>query len=230
MKNSNFLLFLVFLLSLFSLAANCQEFTMAGNYIKHKKTKNSVEFQCTNAKIRVDICADDILRIRMRQGGEFKPDETFVVIRYDWPVTSYRIKDKGDYIAIETQRMQIKAFKSPFRFEFFDLNGKPVNKDWKEGSMGFRGNEIICKKELTGTDHFFGLGQRYEESDLRGKKCVCEVTREYTPVPFFLGTDGYGIFFHNTWASEFNFTENPYTFSAPGGDEIDYYFFYGPGV
>ena len=149
---------LVFLLSLFSLAANCQEFTMAGNYIKHKKTKNSVEFQCTNAKIRVDICADDILRIRMRQGGEFKPDETYVVIRYDWPVTSYSIKDKGDYIAIETQRMQIRAFKSPFRFEFFDLNGNPVNKDWKEGSMGFRGNEIICKKELTGTDHFFGLG------------------------------------------------------------------------
>lgn len=219
---------LAFLLSLSSFTAAAQEFTMAGNYIKHKKTKNSIEFQCTNAKIRVDICSDDILRIRMRPGGEFKPDETYVVIRYDWPVISYSIKDKGDFIAIETQRMQIKAFKSPFRFEFFDLNGNPVNKDWKEGSMGFRGNEIICRKELTGTDHFFGLGQRYEKSDLRGMKNVCLVTREYTPVPFFLGTDGYGIFFHNTWASTFDFTQNPYSFSAPGGGEVDYYFIYGP--
>ena len=202
---------------------------MAGSYIKHRKTKSSIEFLCTNAKIRVDICADDILRIRMRPDGEFKPDETFVVIRYDWPVTSYNIKDNGDYIAIETQRMQIKAFKSPFRFEFFDLNGKPVNRDWKEGSMGFRGNEIICKKELTGSDHFFGLGQRYEKSDLRGMKATCLVTREYTPVPFFLGTDGYGIFFHNTWTSTFDFTQDPYSFSAPGGEELDYYFIYGPG-
>jgi alpha-glucosidase len=229
MEKANFLMIPAFLLSLFSLTATCQDFTMAGNYVKHKKTKNSIEFQCTNSKIRVDICADDILRIRMRPDGEFKPDETFVVIRYDWPVTSWSIKDKGDYIAVETQRIQIKAFKSPFRLEFFDLNGNPVNKDWKYGSMGFKGNEIICKKELTGTDHFFGLGQRYEKSDLRGAKNVCLVTREYTPVPFFLGTDGYGIFFHNTWASTFDFTTNPYTFSAPGGGELDYYFIYGPG-
>jgi hypothetical protein len=130
MKKDNLLRVLVLLLSLSSLTANCQEFAMAGNYVKHKKTKNSIEFQCTNSKIRVDNCADDILRIRMRPGGEFKPDETFVVIRYDWPVTSYSIKDKGDYIAIGTQRMQIKAFKSPFHFAFFDLGGNPVNKDW----------------------------------------------------------------------------------------------------
>jgi alpha-glucosidase len=228
MKKDNLLMILIFLLYFFSLTANCQEFTMAGNYVKHKKINNSIDFQCTNAKIRVDICADDILRIRMRPGGEFKSDEPYVVIRYDWPKTSYSIKDKGDFIVIETQRMQIKAFKSPFRFEFLDLDGTLVNKDWKAGSMGFRGNEIICKKELTGTDHFFGLGQRYEKSDLRGMKATCLVTREYTPVPFFLGTDGYGIFFHNTWASTFDFTRNPYTFSAPGGGELDYYFIYGP--
>ncbi|MBK8881933.1 MAG: glycoside hydrolase family 31 protein [Bacteroidales bacterium] len=229
MKKANFLMIMVFLPALLPLIANCQEFTMAGNYVKYTKTKNIVDFNCTNAKIRVDICSDDILRIRMRQDGEFKPDETYVVIRYDWPVTSYTIKDQGDYIVIETKRMQIKAFKSPFHFEFLDPDGKPVNKDWKEGSMGFRGNEIICKKELSGTDHFFGLGQRYEKSDLRGMKATCLVTREYTPVPFFLGTDGYGIFFHNTWTSTFDFTQNPYTFSAPGGGELDYYFIYGPG-
>ena len=229
MGKDNSFIILVLLLSLTSFTASGQEFGMAGNYIKHTKTKNIIDFQCTEAKIRVDICADDIFRIRMRPNGEFKPNETYVVIRYDWPVTSYSINDKGDFIAIETERMQIKAFKSPFRFEFFDLNGNSVNKDWKDGSMGFRGDEIICKKELTGTDHFFGLGQRYEKSDLLGMKTTCLVTREYTPVPFFLGTDGYGIFFHNTWTSTFDFTRNPYSFSAPGGEELDYYFIYGPG-
>ena len=228
MKKFNLLLCIISMFWFCSFAGTGNDFRMAGKYVGHTSNNNIIDFQCTDSKVRLEICAGDIFRIRMSPSGDFKPDETWVVIRYDWPVNMFNVSDKGKYIAIETSRMLIKAFKSPFRFEFYDLNGKPVNKDWKEGSMGFRGDEIICKKELSETDHFFGLGQRYEESDLRGKKRTCLVTREYTPVPFFLGTDGYGIFFHNTWISEYDFTRNPYTFSAPGGKELDYYFIYGP--
>ena len=203
-------------------------YEMVGKYVSHVQNKNGIDFQCRNALVRLEICTEDILRVRMSPSGQFRPDETWVVIRYDWPEKPFSLEDKGSYIAVKTSRLLIKAYKSPFRFEFYDTVGKIINKDWKEGSMGFRGKEIICKKDLTATDHFFGLGQRYEESDLRGQKRTCLVTREYTPVPFFLGTDGYGIFFHNTWASEYDFTKNPYTFSAPGGDELDYYFIYGP--
>jgi alpha-glucosidase len=203
-------------------------YQMAGKYIRHSQNKNRIDFQCKNAIVRLEICTDDIFRIQMSPSGKFKPNETWVVIKYDWPETPITVEDKGTMITVRTNRLLIKAFKSPLRFEFYDLTGKAVNKDWKEGSMGFRGNEVICMKELTGTDHFFGLGQRYEESDLRGTKRTCLVTREYTPVPFFLGTDGYGIFFHNTFASDFDFTKNPYSFSAPGGEELDYYFIYGP--
>lgn len=206
-----------------------KDFKLAGNYISHNRSKNLIDFQLTNAKVKLEICADDIIRIRMSPTGNFKPNELYVVIKYDWTVNSFTVKDKGDHIAIATKRLQLKAFKSPFRFEFYDLNGVAINKDHKEGSMGFRGDEVICKKELSPTDHFFGLGQRYEQSDLRGTKTTCLVTREYTPVPFYMGTDGYGIFFHNTFASDFDFTKNPYTFSAPGGSELDYYFIYGPG-
>jgi alpha-glucosidase len=205
-----------------------ETFQMTGKYLRHTQSEHCIDFQCDNALVRLDICTEDMLRIRMSPSGIFKPNETWVVIRYDWPDTQYTLEDKGKWIAIRTGRLLIKAFKSPFRFEFCDSAGRIINKDWKAGSMGFRGNEIICKKELSGTDHFFGLGQRYEKSDLRGMKNVCLVTREYTPIPFFLGTDGYGIFFHNTWTSTFDFTQNPYSFSAPGGGELDYYFIYGP--
>jgi alpha-glucosidase len=211
-----------------ALQDSLKDFQMAGNFRRYTKSKSIIEFQCTNSTVRFELCTSDIFRIRMSRDGKFKPNEQFVVIKYDWPSTKFSVSDKGEFISIQTERIQIKAFKSPFRFEFFDLQGNAVNKDWKEGSMGFRGDEIICRKELTGTDHLFGLGQRYEKSDLRGTKTTCLVTREYTPVPFYLGTDGYGIFFHNTWASEFDFTKNPSSFSAPGGGELDYYFIYGP--
>lgn len=205
-----------------------KDFQMVGKYVNHSQNENIIDFKCTNAIVRLEVCDNDILRIRMSPTGNFKPDETWVVIKYDWSAIPFTIKDNAKYISIETSRMLVKAFKSPFRFEFFDLDGIAINKDHKDGSMGFRGDEVICRKELTATDHFFGLGQRFEKSDLRGTKTTCLVTREYTPVPLYMGTDGYGIFFHNTWASEFDFTQNPSTFSAPGGTELDYYFIYGP--
>jgi alpha-glucosidase len=229
MRDISFGLFMILLQFLCSSKIDGQRFSPAGDYLKYRRNKNVIEFNCTGSVIRLEICSDDIVRIIMSPAGKFRPDEHYVVIKYDWPLNDFTVKDKGSYIAVKTGRMEIRALKSPFRFEFYDLDGRAVNRDWKEGSMYFRGDEVMCKKELTETDHFFGLGQRYEKSDLRGMRNTCLVTREYTPVPFFLATDGYGIFFHNTWASTFDFTQNPYTFSAPGGGELDYYFIYGPG-
>lgn len=231
MRHRFFILLAILLLTIngnSGIAQTNKDFTMVGDFQKFIKSSSAIDFQCTNGRVRLDVCTDDIFRIRMSKTGKFKRNEPYVVIKYDWPLISYKVKDKGNHLTIETQRLVVKAFKSPFRFEFYDLDGTAINKDHKEGSMGFCGDEVICKKELTSTDHFFGLGQRYEKSDLRGTKTTCLVTREYTPVPFYLGTDGYGIFFHNTFASDFDFTQNPSTFSAPGGTELDYFFIYGP--
>jgi alpha-glucosidase (family GH31 glycosyl hydrolase) len=204
-------------------------YQMMGEYKRHVRKPAGVDIQCTHAVVRLEFCLEDVLRIRMNPSGQILPDEPWVVIRYDWPAVSFTLEDKGDYLALATQRLLVKVFKSPFRLEMYDRKGKLINRDSLEGGMGYRGEEVICRKERTDTDHFFGLGQRFEKSDLRGMKTICLVTREYTPVPFFMGSDGYGIFFHNFRVSEFDFTRDPYTFSAPGGGELDYYFIYGPG-
>jgi alpha-glucosidase len=50
----------------------------------------------------------------------------------------------------------------------------------------------------------------------------------YKSIPFFMSSEGYGIFFDNTFKTTFNFEEEEYySFSTPGGDMI-YYFIYGP--
>jgi len=202
-------------------------YRMVGKYVNHIQRANGVDFQCTNAMVRLEIYLEDVLRIRMNPSGQFLADEPWVVIRYEWPAIPFTLEDKGTYFAIATQRMLVKVFKEPFRLEMYDSGGKVINRDCPEGGMGYRGDEVICKKALTPSDHFFGLGQRFEKSDLRGTKTTCLVTREYTPVPFFMGSDGYGIFFHNFRPSVFDFTQDPYSFSAPGS-ELDYYFIYGP--
>jgi alpha-glucosidase (family GH31 glycosyl hydrolase) len=99
---------------------------------------------------------------------------------------------------------------------------------------------------LTADEHFFGFGERMDFLDRRGKKLKLNVGRgkglphivgaynileaNYSPIPFFMSTNGYGIFFHNAYPTEWNMgneRKNAYSFSAAGG-ELDYYFIYGP--
>jgi alpha-glucosidase len=189
---------------------------------------NEIHFQCENAKVIIQICDKDIVRVRMRKEGSFLPDEPYVVIKYDWSFNEFSIKDLSDYFEIKTERIIVKVIKSPFLINVYEEDGNPVCLDFKEGGLGFDDDKVICRKELSPSDHFFGLGQRYEKSDLRGMKKELWLTENSTPIPFFMATNGYGIFFHNTWKSTFDFTGNPYSFSSPGGNELDYYFFYGP--
>jgi len=200
-----------------------------GNYVEPYKTSgNVVTFNCTNAVVKLEVCATDILRIRMSKSGDFKPNEPWVVIKYDWPHSLFTVKDRGQYIDISTQCITAKVYKSPFHIDIYDEDTRKLCLEPQKGSMAFGGDKVICRKKLTLDEHFFGLGQRYEKSDLRGERKELWVTENVTYIPFFMSTNGYGIFFHNTWKSTFDFSQDPYYFSAPGGGELDYYFFYGP--
>jgi alpha-glucosidase (family GH31 glycosyl hydrolase) len=202
--------------------------TYLGDYVAPYKTEaNVITFTCTNATVKVEVCTEDILRIRMSKSGTLKPNEPWVVIKYDWPKSNFTVKDRGHYIDISTQCITVKINKSPVRVDIYDEDTRALCLEPEAGGMGFDAEKVICRKRLTPTNHFFGLGQRYEKSDLRGEKRELWVTENVTWIPFFMATDGYGIFFHNTWKTTFDFTQDPYSFSAPGG-ELDYYFIYGP--
>ncbi|MHC4389645.1 MAG: hypothetical protein ACYSX1_13710, partial [Planctomycetota bacterium] len=190
--------------------------------------RNTITFKCTNATVKVEVCTEDILRIRMSPADTFRPNEPWVVIAYDWPQSLFTVKDRGSYMDIATQCLTVRVNKSPFRLDIYDEDTRALCLEPETGGMGFDLDKVICRKKLTPANHFFGLGQRYEKSNLRGEKRELWVTENVTWIPFFMATDGYGIFFHNTWKTTFDFTQDPYYFSAPGGGELDYYFIYGP--
>jgi len=205
------------------------EWASVGDIVgSHKVEGNLVTFKCANATVTIEVCTEDILRIRMSKTGQFKANEPYVVIKYDWPRSLFTVSDKGSYIDIATQCLTARIYKSPFKLDIYDEDTRMLCPEKENGGMGFDGEKVICQKKLTDKAHFFGLGQRYEESDLRGRKYELWVTENVTPIPFFMSTEGYGIFFHNTWKTTFDFTKDPYSFSAPDGGELDYYFIYGP--
>lgn len=240
-----------FCLLLGSLSA---QVTGTGDYRSGFERKgNKVYFSTANARVQLEFCSPEIVRVRTSWSGEFRENEPWMVINYDWPEAAIEVTEKEDHFLLETVKLAVKVTKSPFSIEIATPEGKvlskgvaPEGQDQEPGA--FRdGEAVYCSKRLFPEEHFFGFGERMDVLDRRGRKVRLNVGRgqgrphivgaynvleaNYSPIPFFMSTWGYGIFLHNSYASEWDMgSADPgsYTFGAEGG-ELDYYFIYGPG-
>ena len=108
--------------------------------------------------------------------------------------------------------------------------------------MGFEmdSSKVSVTKTLRPGERIYGLGEKTGSINRTGHRFKmwnsdkpCYETLEdplYKSIPFFMSSAGYGIFFDNTFKSEFDFgarSENQYSFSAPGAEMV-YYFLFGP--
>jgi len=239
----NFLIFSCLILSLIE-TVHAQKYM--GNFEKvvYKKG-NELKLSTENASLIIEFCSPSIVRFRTRWNGKFEDNEHWMVSKYNWDSVSYDLNDTAKDIKITTEALQLDIQKQPFGIKILNKQGDVLFSDIGIGS--FQDNKTVGSvKQLQADEHFFGFGERMDFLDRRGKKVRLDVGRgigmphiigaynvleaNYSPVPFFMSTKGYGIFFHNAYPTTWDMgSSNPktYSFQAEGG-ELDYYFIYGP--
>tara|TARA_R110002050_G_scaffold55296_1_gene124880 strand:+ start:6743 stop:9151 length:2409 start_codon:yes stop_codon:yes gene_type:complete len=209
------------------------------------QSANEIKIQTKNSTVILELCSTSIVRIRTSWDGNFEKNEPWMVTKYNWPKVNYKLDNNEKSVTISTDQIVLEIDKEPFKIQFYDKNRKLLSSDTKKGSSKDN-KKITSQKKLQKNEHFFGFGERMDFLDRRGKKVKLDVGRgiglphivgaynvleaNYSPVPFFMSTNGYGIFFHNSNPTTFDMgysDKNTYTFSAEGG-ELDYYFMYGP--
>ncbi|MEQ8474038.1 MAG: glycoside hydrolase family 31 protein [Marinoscillum sp.] len=215
-----------------------------GNYISGFSAKgNTVEFSFENADVRVEFCNENIVRLRTSWERKFEDPEPYMVVKYDWPAVDFTSEETPDAFRVSTNEVSVEVSKSPFGITTYNSQGDVLSHGLGNQKNG---SEISSKKELLPGEHFFGFGERMDFLDRRGKQVDLYVGRgegrphiigaynvleaNYSPVPFFLSTRGYGIFLHNAYATHWDMgatSNSTYSFSADGG-ELDYYFIAGP--
>lgn len=209
---------------------------------------NTVFFSCDLADVKVEFCSASMARIRTSWDRHFAENEPWMVVRYQWPKADVRHKEEAGRFILETDELRLVVNKSPFAIDIYDAGGKLLSSESLQASGGNwkAGDAVMCRKELGVDEHFFGFGERMDFMDQRDKLVKLNVGRgtgrphiigaynvlkaNYCPVPFFMSTRGYGIFLHNSYATEWDMgLTNPgaYSFQAAHG-ELDYYFIYGP--
>lgn len=236
-----------------------QSYTIMGDVKNIDRDKYSLIFQCENGKCRISFLNESIIRVQMTPYEKFPEDNLhlnengpYAVVKYEWEGTEIKISEEFDSFLegmiykIDAGKLILKIRKSPFRLVFCDRNQEILVRE-KDGiinaGLGYRDSIVYETMFLPEDEHFFGFGGYKNPLDMRGRSMRCYSTELGEsnkgggfPVPFFLSSKGYGIFFNNLdddVTFQMGTVPDEYSFHGPNGNKegwhMDYYFMYGPG-
>jgi alpha-glucosidase len=231
---------LVFLFMLISFGVFSQE--MALTCTSYELNGNKVVFGCENGeKLSLMFLDSKNIKFWFSPDGEFKRNnESFAVINAEFePGFNINVNESASGFDIFTGDLRVMIQKQPFKIQIFDKYQRLVLGDSNDESYIVDGTKVETRKALRKDEQFFGLGEKTGPINRRGrsytmwnsdKPCYSDTEDPlYKSIPFFLSTYNYGIFFDNTYKTEFDFgkkSDEYFSFSAPDGAFI-YYFMYG---
>ena len=203
-------------------------------------------FHSKAGDMRVQVCTSDMLRITKSINSSFRPNEKWMVVKYDFEAVPYEVQPLAQGAALLTEALTLQVSDSPWRIKVLDRVTGEVLYEETDCRLSAESNGPMTTCVLRPDEHFFGLGERMDHLDLRGQRVHLNVElgrgprpavggkdilrANYCPVPWVMSTKGYGIFFHTAWPSDWDmgWTSNQtYSWQADGG-ELDYYFVKGP--
>jgi len=232
-----FISFAVLILS----KATAQEKDQPGACISYEVQGNKAIFTCeNNINVQLEQISSGILKIWYDQDGFTRNNESFAVIKSGNEQEKLNISELPQSYEIYTADLIVRINKSPFQIRVFDKYQKMLMEDFQNRGFEKDSLKMSAYKTLRPGERIYGLGEKNGPINRVGnrfkmwnsdKPCY-DVNEDplYKSIPFFMSSAGYGIFFDNTYKTEFDFgTEatNYYSFSAPGGEMI-FYFIYGP--
>ena len=243
MKMTSFQVYQFVLSILFLAPVASADWQSVGNLTASEPKGNQVVFSDRQSTVIVTVLARDLVRVRMVLGTTLSPDHSYAVVKTDWPQVPIEFGGDKETRIIRTPDLEVRAHLMPFRLAFYDRNGMLLSKDAESRGMSWEGPHVRCWKSMPDDEHYFGLGEKSNLLDKRGRSYTEWNTDPagfdagydplYQSVPFFIALRqgrAYGLFFDNTFHSSFDFgveEHDLYSFGAEGG-EMNYYFFAGP--
>lgn len=217
--------------------------------VKLRENQNIYLISAPKQSLQLYFLSPQVFRIRSTWSGEFEKEYSYMLKQQKFEPIPVKSSELTEEFVFETGSLTVRVDKSSLRISVYDVSGKLLSGEEIDGVSGGSykaGKKVGAVKTLAADEHFFGFGERMDFLDQRGKKIQLNVGRglgrphiigaynvleaNYAPVPFFMSTRGYGIFFHNSYATNWDLGSshsNALSFEAEGG-ELDYFFMYGP--
>ena len=219
-----------------------------GKITAWKKNEQGIEGKTERAYFNITVYNQNIIRIRVSKNMAMR-EFSYLLSPDCKPLpTDFKVIENGTSIFVSTGSIVAEIEKKPaFRVIFRTHDGVVINEDRGGEGFGysFNGNRTNLYKILQPGERFTGLGEVLGNLDKRGASFTLNNTDTYkygdprlpmyTNVPFYIGIHNnqtYGLFYHNTYKSFFNFgvsTPDFASITCDGGD-IDYFFIYDRNI
>ena len=233
----------VFLLYiLFGLGEICYGRSVSAAIISYVRDGNRVKFTLDKGSLELDIHAADLVEVRYSSLPAIPVRKSLVFIQPWKGVTSFQVKDAGDYVVITTDRLIIRIDKADLAIQYLSKAGKIILAE--DGSAGKRMTPSIvtgfhtytCRTQFVSPagEALYGLGCHPLDSgsiNYKGRRQDMAIRYMTGAIPVLLSTRGYGLLWDNYAASRFNGEvkqDTRFRYTSESGNLIDYYFFYGP--
>ena len=194
-----------------------------------------------NAFAEITVYSPSVIRVRMDRHPLDSGFSYAVIAR---PVTTkVQATQNNHEINVITDSLRLRITKDPFSICFLTPSGEVINEDEAGLTTSWIGDEVTTYKKMQEGERFIGLGEKTGNLDRKGEaytnwnsdKFGYAANQDpiYATIPFYIGIHhhiNYGIFFDNTFQSDFNFGASNNRFSSFGarGGEMNYYFIYHP--
>ncbi len=193
------------------------------------------------------------VRLRFSTHAEFPRDADSMMLAGPVPTDkSWRVEQTADAVTWTSANGRVKLIKNPWHVEFYDASGRLLTRTQNAGdpatyftpipfSFVRRATDLArmtaATFELQHGEKIFGCGESFTRLDKRGQR-VNAWTRDamgvqnelmYKPIPFFLSSQGYGMFVHTSAPVTFDFgkTYDSHNAIYTGDENLDLFVFLG---
>ena len=219
-------------------------------FLDYEQQESRVLIRAANGiHLRVEALAGHTFRFRYALEGRFERDFSYLLdpkAAYESP--GFRVEEEEAYLSLRTHALICHVYKEGLKVDLYDAetnallssDAAPVQ---ARHSILHGVEQVRCTKKAMAQEAYFGLGDKSCALNLRGQQLQNwntdsfgygkETDPLYRSIPFYYGLrdgQGYGIFFHNTHRTHFDFdaAENGTASFWGDGGEMDYFFINGP--
>ena len=200
------------------------------------KLDDGVQLTMARGTMRLKVCSSTIIRVMYVPAAEFPTRPDPVVIKRSWPKADWTFDSTTDAVTLQTSALKVAVDRKTGVIAFNDSTGKKLFEQTELSLTpvvvnGESTNHAELYSKLWGSyEAFYGLGQHQAGVwNYRGEAVDLSQDNTNISIPFFLSSNGYGIFWNNMSRSRFNnrFLSALYL-SSEVAESVDYYFLYGP--
>lgn len=223
---------------------------------------STVTFRCRTsrdeeAQIILQVCAPDLLRLRLVPPGESLERGSLMLVRETFPRAAFTVRETPDRVTVQTSRLRVELAKDPWELSIRDARGRVICRE-NRSDTNLRGTPRVrflgYARDASGQvarvheafflapdECLYGFGEKFTPMDKRGQRIDCwnfntwgtTNERAYKNVPFFMSSKGYGVFINSSRRSIYDLGTAGSSVSTAievRDSRLDLFFLYGPSL